>query len=132
MKRIPDQLLRLSVPFLLLVVALVAAKWLLTPATFGQFGHYRGASLGEEASREIQVVGQQACADCHSDVVTIKTRSYHKGVSCEVCHGAAKAHAEWPGDKKPTAPRERGLCPLCHSFNPSRPTGFPPIITATH
>jgi hypothetical protein len=132
MKRIPDQLVRLSIPFLLLVVALVAAKWLLTPATFGQLGHYRAAALGDNASREIQFMGQQACADCHSDVVTTKTRSYHKGVSCEVCHGAARAHVESPGDQKPPAPRERGLCPLCHSFNPSRPTGFPQIIPTTH
>lgn len=132
MKRIPDQLIRLSIPFVVIVGALVVAKWLLTPATFGQYGHYRGKAIEDNAARQIQYLGQQACADCHEDIMKTKTRSYHRGVSCEVCHGPARAHAESPGESKPPAPRERGFCPLCHSYNPSRPTGFPQIVAITH
>jgi hypothetical protein len=29
-------------------------------------------------------------------------------------------------------PRERGYCPLCHEYLPSRPTGFPQVVAASH
>lgn len=132
MKRIPDQLMRLSVPLVVIVLALVVAKRFLTPPTFGQYGHYRAAAVDAVTAQEIQYVGEQECANCHEDIVATKTRSYHRGVSCEVCHGPARAHTEAPTEHRPPAPRERGFCPLCHSYNRSRPTGFPQIIPITH
>ena len=62
----------------------------------------------------------------------VKSQGFHRSVSCEVCHGPGAAHVEDPGTVKPTAPRQRGLCPLCHDYSPSRPTGFPQIVTAQH
>ncbi|MBI3076774.1 MAG: hypothetical protein HYY85_07295 [Deltaproteobacteria bacterium] len=132
MRRIPDQLIRLAVPFVVIVAALVVAKAALTPPTFGRYGHYRASAVDEIAAQPIRYAGQQACANCHEEVGNKKAASYHRGVSCEVCHGAARAHTESPGEHKPPKPKERGFCPLCHSFNPSRPTGFPQISPITH
>lgn len=132
MKKIPDQIIRLIIPFAIIIVALVLAKKFLTPATFGRYGHYRAAAVDDVTAQEMQYAGEQACADCHEEIVNKKTLSYHKGVSCEVCHGPARAHTEDPTEHKLPAPRERGFCTLCHTYNPSRPTGFPQIVPATH
>jgi len=53
-------------------------------------------------------------------------------VQCEVCHGPAAAHADDPDSGMPPAPRDRSKCPLCHGYNPSRPTGFPQIDPQSH
>ena len=65
----------------------------------------------------------------------IKKNSYHRTVNCEACHGPAAAHiASFNEDEivLPTVPRKRGSCPLCHEYNPAKPTGFPQIDPVTH
>lgn len=130
--KIPDQIKRLSVPFALLIVALVGMRYLLVPKSFGKYGHYRADAVDGIAGNEIRYAGHEACAVCHTDVTQTKSNGYHRSVSCEVCHGPAQAHIDDPTGVKPPAPRERGYCPLCHGYLASRPTGFPQIIPATH
>jgi hypothetical protein len=130
--KIPQQIVSLSIIFALLIAALIISRTLLIPKSFGQYGHYRAEAVEEVASRPIQYAGYRACLDCHDDIYQLKSRSNHQGLSCEICHGAAAKHAEAPDEEIPTAPRERDLCPLCHGYNPSRPTGFPQIIAASH
>lgn len=132
MKRFPDHLIRLLVPLVVIIAALIIAKRILTPSSFGQEGHYRRDAIKDVTAKEKHYAGQEVCADCHQEIIDKKTGSYHKGVSCEVCHGPALEHTEDPGEHPLPAPRERGFCPLCHSYNPSRPTGFPQIVTAIH
>ncbi|MBI4972146.1 MAG: hypothetical protein HZC17_10040 [Candidatus Omnitrophica bacterium] len=132
MKRFPNQIIRLIIPFVIIIAGLLIAKKFLVPASFGKLGHFRADALGEAMSKPIHYVGQQACADCHDEIVKKKAASYHKGVACEVCHGPGSAHVDSPTENKPPAPRDRGFCPVCHSYNPSRPTGFPQIVTVTH
>ncbi|MFQ5825656.1 MAG: cytochrome c3 family protein, partial [bacterium] len=83
-------------------------------------------------SQEIQYAGHEVCAECHDDIMAVKSAGYHKNVACEVCHGPAAAHTEDPGTVELQAPRGRGYCPLCHEYLPSRPTGFPQIVSASH
>lgn len=128
----PQQLKRLILVFALIVGAFLTARHFLVPETFGALGHYRAASVDSVASLPIRYAGAKACNECHDDVVATKARSRHAGVACEVCHGAAAKHAEDPDSGVPPAPRERDRCPLCHSYNPSRPTGFPQIDPTTH
>jgi len=129
---IPQQLIPLAIIFALTIAALVVARKVFVPPTFGDLGHYRAASIEENASLEISYAGVEACAECHDDVVATKQNSLHKGVSCEVCHGPAADHVEAPDEHTPRAPRERGYCPLCHGYQPARPSGFPQIIPAVH
>lgn len=113
--------------------ALILARSYLTPATFGELGHYRAAAVGAIAGQGIQYAGWQACADCHDDEIKLKESSYHRTLSCEVCHGPSSRHAGDPGSVKPFVPRKRGeACLYCHNYLPSRPTGFPQIIESTH
>lgn len=132
MFRIPQQYLPVALIFLLTIAALVFARELFVPETFGDIGHYRAESVNEIASLPIVYAGVEACYDCHDDISETKQRSNHRGVSCEVCHGPAAQHVEAPDEYTPGAPRGRGYCPLCHGYNPSRPSGFPQIIAQVH
>jgi hypothetical protein len=130
--KIPQQFLPLVVVFLLVIAALIVARELFVPETFGDLGHYRASSVDEIASLPLAFAGAEACYDCHDDIYETKQQSNHNGVSCEVCHGPAVQHVEAPDEFTPGAPRGRGYCPLCHGYNPSRPSGFPQIIAELH
>jgi len=129
--RTPEQLRRLPVLLVLLVVALLVVRARFIPPDFGKYGHYRAAALDLNADLPMHYAGHQACADCHDEEPAKKAQGYHRDVACETCHGPAAAHVE-DSDVLPRAPRERGFCPLCHEFLPSRPTGFPQIVSASH
>jgi len=128
----PQQLNRLAIVFLVLVGSLIGARHYLIPKTFGALGHYRAAAIDANASKPLVYAGHEACAVCHSDIAKMHDEARHRTVACEVCHGAQAAHVDSPGDHKPPAPRQRGFCPLCHGYDPSRPTGFPQIDPVNH
>jgi hypothetical protein len=130
--RIPQQVPRLAVVFVVAIAALIAARALLIPETFGERGHFRAAAVDTIVAREMRYAGHQECALCHGDVATVRADGNHHGVSCEVCHGPAAQHVAAPMEVKPVVDRERGLCYLCHAYNPSRPTGFPQIDSLAH
>jgi hypothetical protein len=132
LQSIPPQVTRLGVIFLALLLVLVAARSLLVPKTFGERGHYRFASVAQIAELPVRYAGHSACEPCHVPIVDKKGQSYHRGVACEVCHGAQAEHVADPMGHKPPAPRTRAFCPLCHAYNPSRPTGFPQIDPTVH
>lgn len=130
-KELPEQIRRLSIVSIILVILPFIVRYLLIPSDFGEYGHYRASAVKTIISQEIQYAGHQICYDCHDDIVETKKSGYHKNVSCEVCHGPAARHTD---DDEVTliAPRQRGYCPLCHEYLPSRPTGFPQIVSASH
>jgi hypothetical protein len=130
--KIPEQIKRLSIVVFILAIFFIIIRSVLIPDDFGLHGHYRSSAVDEIVDLPIHYAGHELCADCHDDIVELKGTSYHRDVSCEVCHGAAANHADDPDSYTPPAPRERGYCPLCHEYNPSRPTGFPQIISASH
>ena len=128
---IPEQIKRLSVIVIILLALFFVSRVLLIPEDFGEYGHYRSSAVIANISQDIQYAGHQICFDCHDDVVDVKQAGYHKNVSCEVCHGPAAAHTE-DDEVELKAPRERDYCPICHEYLPSRPTGFPQIVSASH
>jgi len=130
--KLPDQVLRLAVVFIIAIAALIVARQLFVPATFGKLGHYRAAALDSAAARPIRFAGLPACIECHSEVGATKSKSYHRGLSCEVCHGAANDHAIDPSSRQPLASKARDNCLHCHDYQPSRPTGFPQVIERIH
>lgn len=130
--RIPQQVIVLSAIGALVVAGFFGMRALFVPDSFGKYGHYRADAIDDVKKLPISYAGSAACADCHDEEVAVKAKGFHRTVACEVCHGPAAAHIEDPGTVKPSAPRERALCPLCHNYSPSRPTGFPQIVTLQH
>ena len=130
--KIPQQVVVLSAIAVVVGGSFLGLRALFVPESFGKYGHYRANAVDTVAKLPISYAGAKVCAECHDEEDRIKSQGFHKNVSCEVCHGPGAGHVEDPGTIKPTAPRERGLCPLCHNYSPSRPTGFPQIVTAQH
>jgi hypothetical protein len=135
----PDQVVRLMFLFALAIAALVVARCQFVPATFGEEGHYRSSARKAIAAGDIRYAGWQTCMECHEDEGEAKQRSFHRNLSCEVCHGPASDHAQaWMEGEddaealNPHIPSERDECLYCHRYLPSRPTGFPQVLALTH
>ena len=129
---LPEQIKRISVVILIFGFLFLFVRPLFIPDDFGEHGHFRTSSVDEIIAQKVNYAGQELCSDCHDDVMESKYAGYHKNVACEVCHGPGYAHTEDPEAVQLIAPTKRGYCPLCHEYSPSRPTGFPQIVSASH
>lgn len=128
----PGPIARLALVAVVAVLVLLAVRARLVPDTFGDIGHYRAASLDDAAALEPHYGGLALCAECHVDEAEVKAASFHRGLTCEGCHGAAAAHANDPTSSTPHIPTGRTECLRCHEFLAARPTGFPQIIERLH
>lgn len=129
-RKLPDSLVRLLVVFIIIVGGMLAIRSILPPSMKDAALHIK-STIEREISLPVRHAGSDICADCHEENI-IKKVGYHKNLSCETCHGAAKAHAENPSEVKPIIPRLREFCVHCHTYDPSRPTGFPQINPIAH
>jgi hypothetical protein len=127
---LPPQVLRIVLLAAGIVVSYIAARYLLTPPSFGEHGFYRGAALGEIAGREPEYAGRKACLDCHEEVVTLLGKHEHKTLGCEVCHGPCQEHTS-PPNTKPQVPTY-SHCVRCHEKNVSRPKWHKQIDPKDH
>ena len=130
MKRLPPQLVRLLLLTIGIVASYLVARTILTPASFGEFGFYRGQALEEVAARTPVYAGKKACDECHSEVLQKVAKFEHKTVSCESCHGVSKAHAEDPEVK--TIKLTESHCVRCHEADPSRPKWLKQVTARKH
>ena len=94
-------------------------KMLLTPKSFGTYGHYRADTIEEEAQVEIRYWTNASCFSCHQHEADIHLKGRHKTISCEFCHGPYADHIK-DGKKVGTLPVKRGeeirvLCLRCHN-----------------
>ena len=128
--RMPPQILRLVLLTLGIVGSYLVARAFLTPATFGEYGWYRGAALEEIAARTPVYAGKKACDECHSDILHKLGGDAHKTLSCEACHGVSRTHADDP-DVLPVK-LTGSHCIRCHEANPSRPAWFKQIVVKDH
>jgi hypothetical protein len=126
----PPQIVRLVLLTIGIVAAYLGARHLLTPASFGQYGWYRGDALEELASHQPVYAGKKACDECHSEVLQTVAKFEHKTVSCESCHGVGRAHADDPEVK--LGKLSDNLCTRCHQSNPSRPSWLKQIEPKKH
>lgn len=94
---------------LIAVIAVVAfsARYLARQDTFYQYGHYRGASVAEIASKLPKHQGSATCQSCHKEIYAEWSSGIHQkatknnaiqgvviksGPGCEVCHTPAGNH----------------------------------------
>jgi uncharacterized CHY-type Zn-finger protein len=124
-------LFRFAGLFVLAFLVFLVVRHFVVPKSFGQYGHYRGAAIGEIASHPVKFAGHETCEGCHTDVVDVKSKGKHAHVNCEVCHGALAQHADDP-TIKPVLPNTAGLCARCHTASAAKPKGFPQVVPAEH
>jgi hypothetical protein len=127
-------ILRFAGLFVLAFLVFLVVRHFVVPKSFGEYGHYRGASIGEIAKLPVKFAGHQACEACHSDVADKKNAGKHAHVNCEACHGALASHAnaDDPSAVKPALPETAVLCARCHTASAAKPKGFPQVVPAEH
>lgn len=119
-----------------IVVVGGALSWtvrgMLRPATFGQYGAYRGASVGEIMALPVTYRGGEVCEKCHEKQWKTWSKGSHKTVQCENCHGPGRDHALSDVDPRPkiygtkeVMSRPNDLCLSCHARVPGRGKDFP-------
>ncbi|MBI4525328.1 MAG: hypothetical protein HY695_16120 [Deltaproteobacteria bacterium] len=131
LKKIPEQIKRVSFLIAIILGGVLAARYFILPSSLVDTRFHRDSTVQREVARNVAFAGTTACGTCHADQITKKSKGYHKTVSCETCHGAARVHTEDPS-QKPTAPKGREFCVFCHAYDHSRPTGFPQINPVVH
>jgi hypothetical protein len=117
---IPPQIPRLVLAFAIVITLFIVLRHFLVPATFGEYGHYRGAALDDAALPAIQYAGQQACFECHQDIEDVKSQDVHKTIHCETCHGPGQKHVASTEAADIVKPSGREFCGKCHSLNAAR------------
>ena len=118
--------------FVVLFIIFLVARRYVVPKSFGQYGHYRGAAMGEIAAHPLHFAGHQACETCHVDVQDVKKNGKHAHVNCEACHGPLAQHADDPASVTPKKPDTATLCVRCHAASAARPKGFPQVQAEEH
>ncbi len=94
-------------------------KIIMTPGSFGKYGHYRADAIQEEAGVEIRHWTNASCLSCHAHEANYHANGNHKTISCEFCHGPYADHVA-DGKKTGTLPVKTGdeikvLCLRCHN-----------------
>ena len=117
---VPPQLTRLALAFAIFISLFLVLRHFLTPDTFGQYGHYRGASLIDNTQPEIHYAGQQACLECHQDVEDLKKQYVHSEIHCETCHGPGQKHVLSGESADILKQTGRDFCGLCHAMNAAK------------
>ena len=127
-----EHLLRMAGLFAVGILGFVVLRAFLVPADFGRFGHFRAGALADAQARPLVYAGQQACADCHTDVADLRAPGPHARVACESCHGPLGRHASAPDELTPKKPDGRATCLVCHTANHSKPKTFPQVTPKDH
>ncbi|MBL7110465.1 MAG: hypothetical protein ISS19_00810 [Bacteroidales bacterium] len=119
---IPPQVKRLLLLMTIFIVVFILIRAVLVPEGFGDYGHYRAGSLQDNESYEIKYAGHEACIECHSDIFELKEADLHSELNCEICHGPAQSHVEYPDSVDVKLNRERDFCALCHAAHAAKST----------
>lgn len=130
--RIPEQVQRLAIVIAIIVVGVLVTRFYLLARPLVSTELQRASTVERWIATPMKFAGSEACQACHEDVSVKKAKGFHKNLACEGCHSPAAKHAEDPGTVKPSAPRDRKFCPVCHAYDASRPTGFPQINPVAH
>ena len=136
--KIPEQIRRLLIPFLIIIIGYLVARWILVPSDFGLLGHYRASSITINLQKEIRYAGAEVCVECHDQIVAAKKQGYHRGVACEACHGPALVaySGPWRISSRPLHGRERSVCSVTsislHGLPVSRRSSQIPTTRRNH
>lgn len=116
------------------LTAVLLARGLLVPRSYGLYGPYRYDNVLEQMNvRRPAHAGPAACGECHSEEAARRAAGAHRHVSCEVCHGPLAAHVKEDGAVvAPSVDRSYALCARCHRKIDGRPATFPQVVPEEH
>ena len=129
------------------IVGYLLGRGFLVPASFGQYGYYRGDNLKEQMDIRVPNHGNgpEACAYCHEDKVEVVAETPHNVINCETCHGPLRTHVKYdsieaflkdPGSFDRTHEMEihsaQELCIKCHDYQLAKPKGYTTIVVVEH
>jgi hypothetical protein len=121
--------------FLLVLVfgGFLIVRNLFVPASFGQYGHYRGDNVAEQMAKAVRHGGPESCRSCHGEEYGVHSAGAHKSVPCENCHGPLAFHAD-SSDKTADMPTDRSydLCARCHRRLSARPASVSQVQVEAH
>jgi len=126
----PPQIFRLVLLTIAIVVTYLIARYLLTPASFEEYGFYRGLALKEHMRHLPVFAGRKACLECHEDIQAKLFKGEHKTIGCESCHGVGQEHVD-NHDVKLIKIGDNG-CLRCHEASASRPAWLKQIDPKEH
>jgi hypothetical protein len=129
--RPPPQINRVVLLVFVIVVSYLAARTLLTPASFREYGFYRGDALLERAAAAPVFAGRIACGKRYPEILATLENGGHKTLSCEACHGPVSGQQLADPEFHP-AKVAVGICLRCHEVNPTRPAAFKQIDVKDH
>jgi len=125
----PQHINRLIITFAVVIGLFLGFRYLMIPKSFGEYGHYRGEALTENAEKPLQYGGTASCTRCHQDIIDEKSAGHHAGLACEGCHGPSYNHAIYadsarnvalPDSLKLERNTTREYCATCHEKNAAR------------
>ena len=125
----PQHIKRLIITFAIVIGLFLVFRYILIPKSFGEYGHYRGEALEENAAKPLHYGGTASCTRCHQDIIDEKSNGHHAGLACESCHGPSYTHAKYadssrnvalPDSLKLERNTTREYCAACHEKNAAR------------
>ena len=138
----PEQISRLLIIFLLVLLGFFVIRPLVIPPSYGLEGRYRAAAVDEIQALPTNHLGSEACESCHAKEYTEWKEAEHNPIACESCHGAGLQHVTvarlvetYPKEEaaaalatqpmfRPTEGEQRQFCGLCHQQRTARPGGL--------
>ncbi len=113
-------LIKLIIAIIVVGIGAYFARAALTPASMGQYGHYRGDDIEDQKKVSVMLGTNDSCFQCHAPIRNIHKAGVHKTVSCEVCHGSYGYHIDANDKKIGTLPVRHDdeitqLCLRCHN-----------------
>jgi hypothetical protein len=127
-----EHLVRMAGLFAVGVVVFLVLRAVLTPADFGELGHYRTGALDDNLSVEPRFAGRSVCEDCHDTAPRELAEGAHSRVGCEACHGPLAVHVSDPDVGIPPELDGSALCASCHAAEAAKPAWFPQVVPEEH
>ncbi len=123
-------------------VLFMGGKFIFHPKSFGMYGHYRAASVGEIAAANPAYLNPSAFSADYPKVYETWSAGIHNVVKCQVCHrpvgnslNTASLSADTPHPATTALPMpgdSRRLCVKCHEKIAGRPEYMRQIEVASH
>lgn len=106
---------RIGIILISALVIFAFVRQLFIPASFGQYGRYRGDSISEVAAKEVNYAGSNNdCGECHRKVFNAVALGEHSSMNCQTCHGPAAKHLKKPAAWSPVVKGTAEACAACH------------------